>query len=110
ARAWPQWPPPRTPRPGRATPRPRRRSSSPGRGLGRALEQIGADETVDVAVEDPPGVADLVARAVVLDPLGRVEGVAADLRSPADLGPLPALGRQLLGPPSLLELEQPSPQ
>ena len=42
------------------------------------LQQIRADETIDIAVEDSLRVADLVLGAVILDELVRVEDVAAD--------------------------------
>src|SRR5207248_10255136 len=43
-----------------------------------SLQQIRADETIEVAVEDALRVADLVLGPVVLDELVRVEDVAAD--------------------------------
>src|SRR5919201_5309089 len=45
---------------------------------GRAGEQVGVDETVEVAVEHALGVADLEIRAVILDELVWVEDIAAD--------------------------------
>ena len=49
---------------------------------------------------------DLVAGAVVLDPLVGVEEVAADLRSPGDVFDLAALLREPFGAFALLELDQ----
>src|SRR5688500_6467924 len=71
------------------------------RGLG---EQIGVDEPVDVAVQDPLGVPHLVAGPVVLDLLVRLEDVAADVRAAeAGVRGHPALAGDL--GLALLELE-----
>src|SRR5829696_4642938 len=67
------------------------------RGCGR-LVQVFADEPVEIAVEHPLGVTDLVVGAVILDPLVGMQEVASDLRSPLRRLDLPALLRQLLGP------------
>src|SRR5215203_4844296 len=67
-------------------------------------EQIGVDEAVDVPVQDPLGVPDLVARPMVLDLLVRLEDVAADVRaSEAGVGRHTALTGDL--GLALLELE-----
>src|ERR671918_1687468 len=68
-------------------------------GLG---EQIGLDEAVEIAVEDPLCVALLDVGAVVLDELVRVQDVAADLAAEAGVHDDAALGGELGLP--LLEL------
>src|SRR5918994_1826618 len=79
--------------------------------LGRGpVLQVRVDESVEVAVEDPVHVRRLLAGAVVLYELVRVEYVGPDLRSPLDLGLLPALRGELLLPLLALQLEEPSPE
>ena len=72
----------------------------------RRVVEVLADEAVDVAVEDSARVAHLEAGAVVLDALGRVERVRADLRAPLDRLLLAALGGEHLGTLSLLLFEE----
>ena len=76
---------------------------SGGRG-GRGLVQVVAHELVEVAVEHPLHVADLVLGAVVLDHRVGVQDVAADLRAPGDvfdLAPRPAPSpRPVCAPPA----------
>src|SRR5207245_9084775 len=50
----------------------------------RALHQVALDEHVDVAVEDPVHIGDLLLRTMILDELVRVQHVAADLAAEAD--------------------------
>ena len=54
-------------------------------GLFASAHQIGLDELVQIAVQYGLRVGSLVAGAMVLDELVRVERVAAYLRSPLDL-------------------------
>src|SRR5262245_50057816 len=61
----------------------------------RALHQEGLDENVDVAVEHPVHISDLLFRSVVLHELVRVQHIAPDLAAEGDL---------LLGPADLLQL------
>src|SRR6185437_1189657 len=63
-------------------------------------------EAVDVAVEHPLDVADLVLGAVVLHHRVRVQDVGADLRPPGDVFDLAARLRQLFGAFALLQLDQ----
>src|SRR5438309_10379939 len=60
----------------------------------RTLHQVGLDEPVDVAVENPVDVADLLLGAVVLHELIRMQDVAPDLAAERDL---------LLGAADLIE-------
>src|SRR5919107_1301055 len=79
--------------------------------LGRGpVLQVSVDESVEVPVEDPVHVRRLLAGAVVLYELVRVEHVGSDLRTPLDLGLLPALRGDLLLPLLALQLEEPRPQ
>src|SRR4029077_2133669 len=64
------------------------------RRLCRSLEQIGANEPIQVAVEHALRVADLVTRPRVLDLLIRVEDVAADRVAAEAHVHAPALARQ----------------
>src|SRR5918999_6162279 len=79
--------------------------------LGRRLGlQVGVDEGVEVSVEDAVHVRRLLAGAVVLDELVRVEDVGPDLGSPLYVGLLAALGGDLALPLLALELEEAGPQ
>src|SRR3954454_15984670 len=83
--------------------------------LGRKLlrcraQQILANEAVEIAVQDPLSIADLVPRAVVLDARRGMERVAADLGTPLRSLLLAALGGELLGLLTLLLLQQASPK
>src|SRR5215210_1811618 len=79
--------------------------------LGRVpVLQVGVDESVEFAVEHPVHVRRLLAGAMILHQLVRVEDVGPDLGPPLDLGLLPALRGDLLLPLLALQLEEPSPQ
>src|SRR5713101_7503179 len=54
-------------------------------GAARLLHQIGLDESVDVAIENPIDVPDLLLRAVVFDELVGLQHVAANLAAEGDL-------------------------
>src|SRR5215211_3600992 len=72
--------------------------------------QVSVDEGIEVAVEHAVHVRRLLAGAVVLYELVRVEYVGADLRTPLDIGLLPALRGDLLLPLLTLEFEEPRPE
>src|SRR5205823_4947476 len=84
------------------------------RSVSCSLQQIRADETIEVAVEDALRVADLVLGPVVLDELVRVEDVAADRVAAEAHRDAAALARQLglalllglLGEPRAEDLER----
>src|SRR5512142_1383082 len=63
--------------------------------LSCSLQQKGADETVEIAVEDALRVPDLVTRPRVLDLLVGVEDVAADRLAAEAPGDAAALAREL---------------
>ena len=67
-----------------------------GRVIARLLEQVGAHEVVEVAVEHALGVAHLDAGAEVLDHRVRVQDVGADLRAEVDVLRLAPLRGDLL--------------
>ena len=86
-------------RPGRApsaarSRRARRPASRRRPRAGRLAQQLGADEAVEVAVEDALGVAHLEVRAVVLDHRVRVQHVGADLRAEVHVLRLALLARR----------------
>src|SRR5204863_1893747 len=94
---------------------PRRRRSSrrcpprfaqPSLAVRGGAQQVLPHEAVEIAVQDPLRVADLVSGPVVLYPGRRVKRIAADLRTPLRRLLLAPLRCQLLRLLSLLLLEQ----
>src|SRR5918998_1842444 len=72
--------------------------------------QVSVDEGIEVALEHAVHVRRLLAGAMVLYELVRVEHVGPDLRTPLDIGLLPALCGDLLLPLLALEFEEPRPE
>src|ERR671911_485136 len=77
---------------------------------GGSVLQIGVDKGVEVTVEDAIDVRRLLAGAVVLHQLVRVEDVGPYLGAPLDIRLLPALRSDLLLAPLALELEEARPE
>src|SRR5215204_6425269 len=72
--------------------------------------QVSVDEGIEVAVEHAVHVRRILAGAMVLYELVRVEHIGADLRTPLDVGLLPALCGDLLLTLLALEFEEPRPE